>query len=83
MQKLVYGDFLLESMLKPEIMEDMMAHCPLRVNQDGFERLEWVYAHYFLARQITALERKEILELCRGSTGWIYIRMIRHRNFRK
>ncbi len=63
MQKLVYGDFLLESMLKPEIMEDMMAHCPLRVNQDGFERLEWVYAHYFLARQITALERKEILEL--------------------
>ncbi len=63
MQKQIYGDFLLERMLKPEIMEDMMEHCPLRVNQDGFERLEWVYAHYFLARQVTALERKEILEL--------------------
>jgi len=63
MQKQIYGDFLLEGMLKSEIMEDMMEHCPLRVNQDGFERLEWVYAHYFLARQVTALERKEILEL--------------------
>lgn len=63
MQKRIYGDFLLERMLEPEIMEDMLEHCPLRVNQDGFERLEWVYAHYFLARQITALERKEILDL--------------------
>ncbi len=63
MQKSVYGDFLLEQMLKPEIMEDMMRNCPLVINQDGFERLEWVYAHYFLARQVTAIERKEVLEL--------------------
>ena len=63
MQKQIYGEFLLERMLKPEIMEDIMHHYPLVVNQDGFERLEWVYAHYFLARQITALERKEVLEL--------------------
>ena len=40
-----------------------MACCPLAVYRDGFERLEWVYAHYFLARQVTALERKEILGL--------------------
>lgn len=63
MQKRVYGEFLLERMMTPDIMEDMMRHCPLRVNQDGFERLEWVYAHYFLARHVTALERKEVLEL--------------------
>ncbi len=63
MQKRIYGAFLLEQMLKPEIMQDIMLHYPLMVNQDGFERLEWVYAHYFLARQITALERKEILNL--------------------
>lgn len=63
MQKQIYGEFLLEQMLKPEIMEDIVRHYPLVVNQDGFERLEWVYAHYFLARQVTALERKEILEL--------------------
>ena len=68
MQKSVYGEFLLEQMLNPVIMKDMMEHCPLEVNQDGFERLEWVYAHYFLARQVTAIERKEILELL--SRNW-------------
>lgn len=61
-QKRVYGEFLLERALVPEIMEDLMEHCPLIRNQDGFERLEWVYAHYFLARQVTALERMEILD---------------------
>lgn len=63
MQKRVYGEFFLERMLTHEVMDDMMRHCPLRVNQDGLERLEWVYAHYFLARQVTALERKEVLEM--------------------
>lgn len=63
MQKRIYGEFLLERLLDPAVMKDMMMHCPLEVNQDGFERLEWVYAHYFLARRVTALERKEILEL--------------------
>ncbi len=62
MQKQIYGEFLLEQMLGREIMEDLMRHCPLEVNQDGFERLEWVYAHYFLARRVTALERTEVLE---------------------
>lgn len=62
-QKRVYGKFLLEKALIPEIMEDMLKHCPLVINEDGFERLEWVYAHYFLARQVTALERMEILDL--------------------
>lgn len=61
-QKRVYGEFLLEKALVPKIMEDMMKNCPLIMNQDGFERLEWVYAHYFLARQVTALERIEILD---------------------
>ena len=60
-QKRVYGEFLLEEALIPEIMEDIMRHYPIERNPDGFERLEWVYAHYFLARQVTALERTEIL----------------------
>lgn len=62
-QKQIYGSFLLEKLLKPDIMEELMRVCPLAVNEDGFERLEWVYAHYFLARQITARERKEVLQL--------------------
>lgn len=63
MQKQIYGEFLLERFLTPDIMNDMLQHCGLEQNQDGFESLEWVYAHYFLARQVTALERTEILEL--------------------
>lgn len=62
-QKEIYGEFLLEKMLFPELMDEMMKCCPLAVNQDGFERLEWVYAHYFLARRVTALERQEVLGL--------------------
>lgn len=61
-QKQIYGSFLLEKLLKPDIMEELMKVCPLKVNQDGFERLEWVYAHYFLAREVTARERSEILK---------------------
>ena len=60
-QKLIYGDFILERLLTPEILKDMMNICPLAVNRDGFERLEWVYANYFLARRVTALERKSVL----------------------
>ena len=63
MQKGIYGEFLLEKALYPDIMQDMMKNCPLEINRDGFERLEWVYANYFLARQVTALERTEILDL--------------------
>lgn len=61
LQKEIYGDFILEKMLTPEIMEEILKCCPLEVNTDGFERLEWVYAHYFLARRVTSLERKEVL----------------------
>ena len=62
-QKGVYGSFFLEKILKPEILQNIMSVCPWGMNQDGFERLEWVYAHYFLARHVTAMERKEVLEL--------------------
>lgn len=62
-QKGIYGDFFLEKMISPDIMKELMASCPLVVNEDGFERLEWVYAHYFLARNITALEREQVLQM--------------------
>lgn len=62
-QKGIYGAFLLENALRPEMVQDMMRVCPLERNPDGFESFEWVYAHYFLARHVTALERGEILEM--------------------
>lgn len=62
-QKQVYGSFLLEKLLTGDIMNELMKVCPLTVNEDGFERLEWVYANYFLARDVTAREREEVLQL--------------------
>ena len=62
-QKRVYGCFFLEKMLTPDIVKELQRVCPIVVNADGFERIEWVYANYFLARKVTALERKEILQL--------------------
>lgn len=62
-QKQVYGSFLLEKLLAGDIMNELMEVCPLTVNEDGFERLEWVYANYFLARDVTAREREEVLQL--------------------
>ncbi|MBO5486308.1 MAG: DUF3880 domain-containing protein, partial [Eubacterium sp.] len=67
-QKRVYGSFILEKMLTPKIVEELQRVCPISVSDDGFERVEWVYANYFLARKVTALERKEILQLL--SSKW-------------
>lgn len=63
MQKNIYGAFLMDKVLSAPVMDDMLKHCPLVVNEDGFETLEWVYAHYFLARHVTSLERGEVLRM--------------------
>lgn len=62
-QKKVYGSFLLEDLLLPDIVKDMQKAYPLTPNADGFETTEWVYANYFLARKVTSLERTDILKL--------------------
>lgn len=62
-QKKIYGKFILEEMITPDILEDLQRAYPVPKNIDGFERAEWVYAHYFMARHITSLERLEIIVL--------------------
>ena len=62
-QKEIYGAFLLEDMLTPEIMKEIEKVAPWTQNQDGFEGPSWIFAHYHLARQIAALQRQEILEM--------------------
>lgn len=62
-QKKIYGSFILEKLLLPEVIEEMQKICPVGISQDGFETPEWVYAHYFLARKVTALERQEVLQM--------------------
>lgn len=62
-QKQVYGyNFIQETLAKnPTIMEDMRASLPMTPSSDGVESLEYLFAQYVINRQITAIERREIL----------------------
>ncbi len=62
-QKLIYGYNFLEESLTPSIMESVLKVCPVHVSADGMETVEWIFANYFLARRVTALERMDIMKL--------------------
>lgn len=61
-QKNLYGIDILEGSLKPELIKTMQNVCPVTENGDGLESVEWVFANYFLARKVTEMERREIME---------------------
>lgn len=63
-QKNIYGMDILESTLlqSPEIVKNMQNACPLEASGDGLETVEWTFANYFLARKVTAMERRQIME---------------------
>lgn len=61
-QKNIYGMDILEEALTAEIVEAMRKVCPVTEHGDGLETVKWVFANYFLARKVTAMERYEILE---------------------
>lgn len=63
-QKAVCGQWFVEELLTPEIIEAMQASlAPARVrpNADGVETVPWIFANVFLARKIAAMERRELL----------------------
>lgn len=62
-QKKIYGELILEELLTPNIMKEMLKVQPWTMNEDGFEKPSWVFAQYYLARRVTTLERKEILQM--------------------
>lgn len=61
-QKNIYGMDILENALTPELVDVMRKVCPVTEHGDGLETVEWVFANYFLARKVTAMERQEILQ---------------------
>lgn len=65
-QKRVYGYTFLEELLSGSILEDLKKACPCPPNYDGVETEEYIYSNYFLLRQITAMERDEIIRLLSG-----------------
>lgn len=63
-QKNIYGYNFLQDVLvaRPDLVEKIYEFCPVTVLSDGMETVEWVYANYYLSRQVTALTRHELLE---------------------
>lgn len=61
-QQLVYGNFFLEDVLAPNILNDIQRSVPYSTMSDGVETDAYVYANYFLARKITSRERLCLLK---------------------
>lgn len=61
-QRNVYGYYFVQELLKPEIVESWNKVSPYEPAADSVATREYVYAHYFLARKITELERAELLK---------------------
>lgn len=59
----VYGYNFLQEVLPEEIMEQMKKEHLLHPNRLGVETDEYVYGDYVLSRQVTAIERREILAM--------------------
>lgn len=62
-QKNIYGRNFLQSMLTKDIVEEIEKIYPSDPNAKTVMSPEAIYADYILARHVTALERREILEL--------------------
>ena len=62
-QKSIYGYNFLKGLLTEDIVEEMQKAYPTDPNAKTVMTPEAIYADYVLSRQVTAMERREILEL--------------------
>lgn len=62
-QKRVYGYNFLKEMLSADIIKEMQKTYLIETNETNVIAPEALYADYVLSRQVTALERKEIMNL--------------------
>lgn len=60
-QKNVYGYNFIQEILSPNIIEDMMKILPMEPDSRSVATKEFLYAQYVINRQITAMERTELL----------------------
>lgn len=60
-QQKINGYFFIEELLTPDILAAMKRALPYDTLQGGTESDSYIYAHYFIARKITALERQNLL----------------------
>lgn len=60
-QQKINGYFFIEELLTPDILGAMKRALAYDTLPGGTESDSYIYAHYFIARKITALERQDIL----------------------
>lgn len=60
-QKQVYGYNFVQELLPEAILADMRKSLPMQVRPGGVESMEYLFAQYVINRQITTLERQEML----------------------
>lgn len=60
-QKQVYGYNFIQELLPKHIIEDMQNALPMQPGSDSLESIEYLFAQYVINRQLTAIERQELL----------------------
>ena len=60
-QKQVYGYNFIQELLPPSIIQDLQKALPMQPDPTSVESVEYLYAQYVINRQITAIERTELL----------------------
>lgn len=60
-QKHVYGYNFIQELLTKDIVNELMRVLPMEPDATSVETVEYLYAQYVINRQITALERTELL----------------------
>lgn len=61
-QKQVYGASFIEELLFENILADLRGACPCPPFSDGVETEAYLYSNYFLLRNVTAMERTELIQ---------------------
>lgn len=60
-QSLIYDNFFLEDVLDDKTLDVLYNAYPYAPHSDSIATIAYAYAHYFMARKVTELERKRIL----------------------
>lgn len=60
-QRQVYGYNFIQELLPPPIIEDLQKSLPMQPDPTSVESVEYLYAQYVINRQITAIERTDLL----------------------
>lgn len=68
-QKHVYGYNFIQEMMIPDVVEDMMKILPMEPDPTSVATKEYLYAQYVINRQITAMERTDLLTLIAAQYG--------------